>query len=197
VPAKLLLYPACHNRLSSRYPQRHSTMLETRLIFVEGLAGSGKSSTARHLVAQLAQARLAARLFSEHQQDHPLNVGGPFHPAGTTTGEELLRRYTVEAYVAESLERWRAFVAMAAAVETVSVLDSYPYQNSSANVGKSRERAKRGAVPPSSRAIQEAESQKVTSAAPDQGSVSHAIPSWSASRRCLSIAGPPAAMKNA
>jgi len=100
-----------------------------RLIFVEGLPGSGKSTTAGHVVTRLRQVGLVAQLIPEIQPDHPLNVGGELHPAGRTTGEELFRRYTVEAYVAESLQRWQAFVASAGAVPVVNVLDSYPYQN--------------------------------------------------------------------
>jgi thymidylate kinase len=106
-------------------------MRKSRLVFVEGLPGSGKSTTARYIGSRLQRAHAAVRLFAEVEPDHPLNVGGPLHPAGATTGEELFQCYTVEAYVAESLERWRAFVGRASAVEAVNVLDSYPYQNAS------------------------------------------------------------------
>jgi len=101
----------------------------TRLIFVEGLPGSGKSTTAGHVVTLLRQAGLAARLIPETQAGHPLNVGGELHPAGLTTGQELFRRYTVEGYVAESLQRWQAFVASVVEIPAINVLDSYPYQN--------------------------------------------------------------------
>jgi hypothetical protein len=101
----------------------------TRLILVEGLPGSGKSTTAGHVASRLRHLGIAAQLIPEVQPDHPLNVGGELHPAGRTTGEQLFRRYTVEAYVAESLQRWQAFVASAVDVAVVQVLDSYPYQN--------------------------------------------------------------------
>ena len=39
----------------------------------------GKSTTAVHLVTRLGQAVRAARLISEVQPDHPLNVGGELH----------------------------------------------------------------------------------------------------------------------
>jgi predicted kinase len=101
----------------------------SRLIFVEGLPGSGKSTTARVLVDRLREAGLAAELIAEVQAGHPLNVGGELHPAGRTTGEELFQRYTVEAYIAESLQRWRAFVEASETRPVVHVVDSYPYQN--------------------------------------------------------------------
>jgi hypothetical protein len=100
-----------------------------RLVFVEGLPGSGKSTTARYVARRLRQTQGDVRLVAEVEPDHPLNVGGPLHPAGNTTGEELFMRYTVEAYIAESLERWRAFVDSVAGLATVHVLDSHPYQN--------------------------------------------------------------------
>jgi hypothetical protein len=99
------------------------------VIFIEGLPGSGKSSTARYLAAQLVRAGVAARRYLEVEPDHPLNVAGELHPAGNTLGTALFERYTGEAYVAESLERWRRFVAHATDEEATSVVESYPYQN--------------------------------------------------------------------
>jgi hypothetical protein len=104
-------------------------MRDTRLIFVEGLPGAGKSTTGEYLAASVQTAGIGARYLPEVQARHPLNVGGPLHPAGQTTGDELFRRYTVETYLAESLDRWRSFVTNSAEADTVHVLDSYPYQN--------------------------------------------------------------------
>lgn len=104
-------------------------MRQTTLIFVEGLPGSGKSTTGRYLLARLQQAQVDAHLIAEVEPDHPLNVGGDLHPAGAVTGDELFRRYTVEDYIAESQDRWRAFVARVSGTATVHILDSYPFQN--------------------------------------------------------------------
>jgi thymidylate kinase len=104
-------------------------MRPTRLIFIEGLPGSGKSTTARNLTAWLVRAGVAAHCCLEVEPDHPLNVGGDLHPAGMTLGTELFGRYTVEAYVAESLQRWQRFVALAQKEQATSVVESYPYQN--------------------------------------------------------------------
>ena len=104
-------------------------MRDTQLIFVEGLPGSGKTTTASWLAARLQSERLMVNLFLEHQPEHPLNVGGTLHPSGETTGETFFQRYTPASFVQESLQRWQVFVHAALQVEAISVLDSYPFQN--------------------------------------------------------------------
>src|SRR5262245_13749196 len=105
-------------------------MLASKLIFVDGLPGSGKSTTAEHIAGELGRTGVPCRLLRERELDHPLNVGGELHPSGSTTGGQLFAAYTVGAFVEESLTRWDAFVREAASVERVNVLDSYPFQNS-------------------------------------------------------------------
>jgi thymidylate kinase len=102
---------------------------DTRLILIDGLPGSGKTTTARILADALAQRGIAVEHFLETEPDHPLNVGGPLHPAGSTTGAKLFARDRPEAYTAESLRRWRSFTQTAAQDDTVRVVESYPYQN--------------------------------------------------------------------
>lgn len=104
-------------------------MRDTHLILLDGLPGSGKTTATAYVAHCLAEAGVAARAYYESDDGHPLNVGGPLHPAGETTGEALFRQYTVESYIAESLSRWRALVAETARSGVVPVLDSYPYQN--------------------------------------------------------------------
>jgi hypothetical protein len=103
--------------------------LRAGLIFVEGLPGAGKTTTSKYVVDRLRRAGRAAEWLAEAETDHPLNVGGELHPAGSTTGDELFRRYTVQTYIDESLERRRTFAAAPDWSSTVMVLDSYPYQN--------------------------------------------------------------------
>lgn len=106
---------------------------DTRLILIDGLPGSGKTTTATILTARLREAGIAVACLleiAEDGRDHPLNVGGALHPAGRTTGAQLFSRYSVEAYVAESLRRWRAFVDAAARADALQIVESYPYQNS-------------------------------------------------------------------
>ncbi len=104
-------------------------MRDTQLIFVEGLPGLGKT-TRRRLSACLRTEHLPVRLYLESQPEHPINVGGDLHPAGDVTGETYFQRYRPESFIQESLQRWQAFVDDALPVGDISVLDSYPFQNS-------------------------------------------------------------------
>src|SRR5262245_45670399 len=105
-------------------------MLGTQLIFVDGLPGSGKSTTAELLAGELERWGIPCRLLRERETDHPLNIGGELHPSGSTTGAGLFAAYTVGSAIQESLARWDAFVAEARASDRVNILDSYPFQNS-------------------------------------------------------------------
>jgi len=105
-------------------------MRDTQLIFVEGLPGLGKTTTASWLAARLRAERLPANLYLESQPGHPINVGGDLHPAGDVTGEIYFQRYGPASFIQESLARWQAFVDDAVRGDAISVLDSYPFQNS-------------------------------------------------------------------
>jgi hypothetical protein len=101
-----------------------------KLIFVDGLPGSGKSTTAEYVAGALEQRGIPCRLLRERETDHPLNVGGDLHPSGSTTGARMFAAYSVRSFIEESLARWSAFVAGAMPSERVTVLDSYPFQKS-------------------------------------------------------------------
>jgi hypothetical protein len=105
-------------------------MLGTRMIFVDGLPGSGKSKTAEYVAGELDHRGIPCRLLRERETDHPLNVGGDLHPSGSTTGARMFSAYTVGSFVEESFARWDTFVAKAMGSERINVLDSYPFQNS-------------------------------------------------------------------
>src|SRR5438094_59539 len=93
-------------------------MRDTQLILIEGMPGSGKSTAARKLADRLALAGMDVVQLQEvpgergtaAHDEHPLHVGGALFPAGGVTGEALFSGYTVEAFIAESLARWRRFV---------------------------------------------------------------------------------------
>jgi hypothetical protein len=108
-------------------PYNGAAMRDMKLVLVEGLPGSGKTTTARWLVGALAGRGVGARLLREDAPEHPLKVGGPLHPGGTTTGAALFARYTVERYADESLARWASFAA--AADDGVRVVEAFPWQN--------------------------------------------------------------------
>jgi hypothetical protein len=105
-------------------------MRDTQLIMVEGLPGLGKTTTASWLAARLRAEHLPVRLYLESQPEHPINVGGNLHPAGDVTGETYFQQYRPASFIQESLQRWQAFVDDAMQTDAISVLDSYPFQNS-------------------------------------------------------------------
>ncbi len=105
-------------------------MLDTKLIYIEGLPGSGKSTAASWLAKRLQSTGRKADLFLEHQPGHPLNVGGDSHPAGETPGDVFFQNYNPENFIQESFERWQRFLDAAIQDDAIYVLDSYPYQNS-------------------------------------------------------------------
>jgi hypothetical protein len=105
-------------------------MRNTKLIFIEGLPGLGKTTTSSVVASWLQSRHFTVNLFLETQPEHPLNVGGDLHPAGNTPGEAFFQRYTPVNFVQESIKRWEQFVHAALQSETISVLDSFPYQNS-------------------------------------------------------------------
>ncbi len=102
-----------------------------RLILVEGLPGSGKSTTSSHIAAWLRAAGRSVELLPEKFTGHPLNVGDDLHPSGDETGERFWQRYTPDSFVQESTDRWHRFVSQATTRNTVYVVDSHPYQSGS------------------------------------------------------------------
>jgi hypothetical protein len=105
-------------------------VVATKLIFVEGLPGSGKSTTAEYVASELQRHDVVHRLFRENEPDHPLNVGAEIHPSGSTSGAQMFATYSVTSFIEESAVRWDAFVVEALLPAHVNVLDSYPFQNS-------------------------------------------------------------------
>ena len=86
-------------------------MRDTRFIFIEGIMGSGKSTTAWFLTEQLQSNGFAARFLAEgptiEQLEHPLRVATTLpHP------NAVWLDIGVEMYIALSLQKWRDFVHM-------------------------------------------------------------------------------------
>lgn len=97
-------------------------MKDTRFIFIEGIMGSGKSTTAWFLTEQLQQNGIAARFLAEgptvEEPEHPLRVATEFpHP------NAIWLDLTVEEFVETSLQKWRNFVQAAQQGSGVTVCD--------------------------------------------------------------------------
>jgi hypothetical protein len=97
-------------------------MRNTRFIFVEGIMGSGKSTTAWFLTEQLQRHGIAARFLLEgptaEEPEHPLRVATELpHPNGVWLD------VTVQQYIELSLRKWRTFASEAQQAATVTACD--------------------------------------------------------------------------
>lgn len=97
-------------------------MRNTRFIFVEGIMGSGKTTTAWFLTEQLQQHGMAARFLLEgptvEEPEHPLRVATELpHPNGVWLD------VTVKEYIELSLRKWRKFAQEAQQSEAVIACD--------------------------------------------------------------------------
>jgi hypothetical protein len=97
-------------------------MLDTRFIFVEGIMGSGKTTTAWFLTGRLQRHDISARFLLEgptvDEPAHPLRVATELpHP------NAVWLDLTIEEYIALSLRKWRTFAQEAQQSETVTTCD--------------------------------------------------------------------------
>ena len=103
--------------------------LQTRLVIVEGIMGSGKSTTARWIAAQLEEAGLRALAITERVDPHPVR--------GTDGMEHWFqpwRDITTEGLIDRCLAKWRTFVAEAQATETIYALDGQLFHGDLTNL---------------------------------------------------------------
>ena len=87
-------------------------MYDTRLIFIECIMGSGKSSTTTFLSLQLQWNQVKHRYVYEAEVPHPTRVR-----------DHVLAPASPEQYVEKSLKSWRFFVEQSSAHDCVYVFD--------------------------------------------------------------------------
>lgn len=97
-------------------------MRNTRFIFLEGIMGSGKTTTAWFLTEQLQHCGYAAHFLLEgptvEEPEHPLRVATSLpHPNGVWLD------VTIQEYIALSLRKWHTFAQEARQSETVTACD--------------------------------------------------------------------------
>jgi hypothetical protein len=93
-------------------------MLDTRLIIVEGIMGSGKSTLSKAIARRLRQQRYPAKHVPESFRDHPTNVTRTL-----THWQKPWLEHTPETFIAQSLHNWQTFVANARPTRKVYVYD--------------------------------------------------------------------------
>ena len=92
-------------------------MLDTKLIMVEGLPGSGKSTTSQYIALQLKENGLPARWFHEAEKPHPIRA------------QDVLQRDGIEEFVARCISNWQSFVDKVEGFGEITVLDAMLFQS--------------------------------------------------------------------
>jgi hypothetical protein len=92
------------------------------LVFIDGLPGSGKSSTA----VEIGRRFLGSRIFLESQPGHPLLVGVPDERGAAFAN--IHEVHSVESFAAEALAKFEAFVETAEG-DVKYVFESHPLQS--------------------------------------------------------------------
>jgi len=97
-------------------------MIETKLILIEGPPGSGKTTTAQKLAAEIANSGMACQYFLEWSPDNPIKIGDDLHLDQVTTSSM--------AREANMLQQWQQFVQARQSMELVTVIESRFWQTS-------------------------------------------------------------------
>ncbi|WP_070120057.1 AAA family ATPase [Bacillus marinisedimentorum] len=96
-------------------------MINTKLILIDGITGSGKSTTAQFLANQLRNNGIKVKWYHEEEDNHPLNY------------EEDIEVFTsqaeLEAFLEETPKIWREFAKHVSESDQVHIIESFILQN--------------------------------------------------------------------
>lgn len=97
-------------------------MKQTRLILIDGMPGSGKSTTGQWLKETLESNKIPCRFFHELEQNHPLRIYDK-HFDSFTNPEEA------EWFIAKVKQLFRDFVEERLHKHEIAIVESYLFQN--------------------------------------------------------------------
>jgi thymidylate kinase len=95
-------------------------MIDTKLILIEGLPGSGKSTTAERLAAELREHGKSCRWFHEWAEDHPVFIGYEKDISEIISSSRLREKPFVK--------QWEVFAKEAQSGITVNIIESRFWQ---------------------------------------------------------------------
>ena len=97
-------------------------MIETKLILIEGPPGSGKTTTAQYLAADISNSGKACQCFLEWSTDNPIAIGDDSH-LGQAAASSIARE-------ADVLQQWQQFAQARQSEDLVTVMESRFWQTS-------------------------------------------------------------------
>ena len=97
-------------------------MIETKLVLIEGPPGSGKTTTAQRLAAEISDAGKACQCFLEWSTDNPIPIGDDLH-LGQAVASSIARE-------ADGLQQWQQFAQARQSADLVIVMESRFWQTS-------------------------------------------------------------------
>ncbi|HNB37308.1 MAG TPA: hypothetical protein PK414_13870 [Anaerolineales bacterium] len=101
--------------------------LDTKLIVIDGLPGSGKSTTAQWLILQLQQQGIHAKWLQEDDTFHPLWWYEYWD--GTDYQPPDFDNIQIETFIETSLVKWKNFVTQVDASDQRTIAESVFFQN--------------------------------------------------------------------
>jgi len=97
-------------------------MIQTKLILIDGMTGSGKSTTAHFLARQMAKNNINVRWFHEEENNHPLVYIQPAQSDLTEAEKTAL-------YLENYPKQWWKFAEEALAFDGVYIAESHLFQS--------------------------------------------------------------------
>jgi hypothetical protein len=101
-----------------RFVEARYAMLDTRLIIVEGVMGSGKSTLSKAIARRLRYQHYQSKHVPERFRAHPTSV-----TITLTHWQKIWIEHTPETFIAQSQHNWQVFVASARQSRAVYVFD--------------------------------------------------------------------------
>ena len=95
-------------------------MKNTKLILIEGLPGSGKSTTARNLAAAIRDLGFRCHDYQEWASDHPIEIGRLDNMAEVMASSRVREQHV--------LQQWDRFAIQAQHQDTITILEARFWQ---------------------------------------------------------------------